>query len=431
MSPEYRIQTLRAEIAAHDHRYYVLDDPTVPDAEYDRLMRELREIEAARPDLVTDSSPTQRVSGAPSKALAAVQHRHPMLSIDNAMTSEEAAQFVARCAAAVGQSASVMRWTVEPKYDGLSASLVYEDGKLVLAATRGDGSVGEDVTAQVRTIRSVPLDISDAMMKALGLIEPLRRFEVRGEVLMSRKAFEELNATQLAEGGKLFANPRNAAAGSLRQLDPAVTARRQLSFFAYGIAGHDGEFISDLQYERLELLKALGFKVSERVTRVSTLEEMSAFHDAMIRDRASLPFDVDGMVIKVDDLMYQQMMGWNTRTPKWAVAWKFPPEEMISVVEDIAIQVGRTGTLTPVAKIRPVFVGGATVSSVTLHNLDQIRLKDVRLGARSPLHGRSALRCATSAPHPALHLPSRHGHRRAGRRGGEPADGRRPRGTTE
>lgn len=365
-----RIEELRALVEHHNHRYYVLDDPEISDAQYDSLFRELQALENAHPELFAPDSPTQRVGGVALDAFGTVAHSVPMLSIGNAMTATELQAFMASAAKELGTSPDQLVVFGEPKYDGLSAALRYEDGVLVQAATRGDGFTGEDVTAQVRTIRNVPL----------RLREPLT-LEVRGEVLMEKADFEALNARQVATGEKKFANPRNAAAGSLRQLDPKVTAKRRLKFYAYGVA--DGAALSSRaqrQGEILVFLKSLGFAVSPEARACCGTEEAQQLYEAIQARRAALPFDIDGVVFKLDRLDQQRRLGWNSRTPRWAVAYKFPPEEMTTRLLDIEIQVGRTGVLTPVARLEPVFVGGVTVANATLHNLDEIRRKDVRIG---------------------------------------------------
>lgn len=377
--PAIRIAALRQQIREHDHRYYVLDDPTVSDAEYDQLFRELVDLERAHPEQVVPDSPTQRVGGEPLAAFEKVKHARPMLSIDNAMNAESALAFYTRTAEELG-TAEPLVFTAEPKYDGLSCSLVYEHGALALAATRGDGETGENVTAQVRTIRNVPLSLLDGLFPNGA---PPARFEVRGEVLMERATFEAVNAAQRAAGEKEFVNARNAAAGSLRQLDPAKTAARGLKFFAYALGVCDGlASPPDTQYGVLTLLQSLGFTVFPGYAQVKGGAALVQFFEGMQRMRASLPFDIDGVVFKVNDLALQHRLGWVSRTPRWAIAFKFPPEEAQTRLHAIDVQVGRTGVLTPVARLEPVFVGGVWVRNATLHNLDEIRRKDLRIGDR-------------------------------------------------
>lgn len=366
--PIERVATLRELVSRLAHAYYVIGVSQVADGEYDALFSELEQMELQHPDLVTPDSPTQRIGGAPLKELPSVKHRRPMLSIANAMTDEEAERFVVSVASELGISAEAIRLVKEPKYDGLAISLTYEDGLLVQGATRGDGETGEEVTAQCRTIQSIPLK----------LVDPLT-VEVRGEVLMLTADFNEVNARQQAAGEKPFANPRNAAAGSLRQLNPKITAKRKLSFFAYGIADAAAYGLTD-QMETLQFLKGQGFCVSDLAETVVGLQGLKASFLEAAKLRPSLGFGIDGITYKVASFEQQEQLGWNARTPKWAVARKFAPEEMPSLVQAITVQVGRTGAITPVARLKPVFVGGVTVSNGTLHNLQQIRMKDVRIG---------------------------------------------------
>lgn len=366
-----RLEQLRREIARHDHAYYVLDAPIIPDAEYDRLMRELREIEAAHPDWITPDSPSQRVGGAPLAGFAEVRHAVPMLSLDNAMGMDELADFDRRVRERLGTDHAV-EYNAEPKIDGLAISLRYEDGLLVRAATRGDGERGEDVTANVRTVHAIPLRLMGEGWPAV--------LEVRGEVYMPRKGLAALNARLEQAGEKTFANPRNAAAGSLRQLDSRITATRPLSFFAYGWGEVDGLALPERHSAMLERLRDWGLPVNplnEVVLGVAGAKDYAA---RILARRESLDYDIDGVVFKVDDLADQMELGFVARAPRWAVAYKFPPEEELTELVDVDWQVGRTGALTPVARLNPVHVGGVTVSNATLHNLDQIRLKDIRIG---------------------------------------------------
>ncbi|WP_153159530.1 NAD-dependent DNA ligase LigA [Zoogloea sp. 1C4] len=376
-SPETcaRVAALRAEIAAHDHAYYVLAEPTVPDAEYDRLFRELQDLESAHPELVTPDSPTQRVGGAPSPELASVQHAVPMLSIrtETDTTDQGAMAFDARVRRALGldESAPPVGYAAELKFDGLAISLRYENGVLVQAATRGDGSTGEDVTRNVRTLRKVPLRLRGDAPAVL---------EVRGEIYMRRDDFERLNAAQAAAGQKVFVNPRNAAAGSLRQLDPNITAQRPLSFFAYGLGEVVGWAMPDTHSAILDALAAFGLPVCEHRRCVAGPEGLAQFHADMAALRESLPFDIDGVVYKVDSIVRQRELGFVSREPRWAVAHKYPAQEVATRLLGIDVQVGRTGAITPVARLEPVFVGGVTVTNATLHNQGEIDRKDVRIG---------------------------------------------------
>jgi len=364
-----RIRELRGQIRHHDYRYYVLDDPEISDARYDALMRELRELEAAHPELVVPDSPTQRVAGAPAAGFGEVVHAVPMLSIDNAFTEEELLDFDRRVRERLDQES--VEYCAEPKIDGLAISLRYEHGRLALAATRGDGSRGEDVTANVRTIRSVPLVLEDAAPPLL---------EVRGEVFMTRRAFEALNRRAAERDEKTFANPRNAAAGSLRQLDPRVTAERGLDACFYGLGVTEGGQAPRRQSELLALLRKLGLPTCRDNEIVSGAAGCLDYYARMQQRRASLGYDIDGVVYKVDRVDWQRELGFVARAPRWAVAHKFPAQEETTVVRDVEFQVGRTGALTPVARLEPVFVGGVTVSNVTLHNMDELARKDVRIG---------------------------------------------------
>ncbi|MDK2797046.1 MAG: ligase [Tepidiphilus sp.] len=365
-----RARWLREEIARLDYAYYVLAEPLVPDAEYDRLFRELVELEARYPELVTPDSPTQRVGGKPAPEFAEVRHEVPMLSLTNAYTDEEVFAFDRRCRELLGVER--IRYACEPKFDGLAISLIYRDGLFSLGATRGDGFTGEDVTANLRTLRSIPL--------RLRLDSPPTLLEVRGEVLMTREDFKRLNEAQLKAGEKTFVNPRNAAAGSLRQLDPRVTAKRPLRFFAYQLVRLEGHPWPETHSKALALLQRWGFPLSDAREVTEGAEGLLAYYRRMEADRDRLPFDIDGVVYKVDDLSAQQRLGTIARAPRWAIAHKFPPQEEITRLVGIEVQVGRTGALTPVARLEPVFVGGVTVTNATLHNEDYIRDKDIRIG---------------------------------------------------
>ena len=365
-----RVARLREQLELHNHRYYVLDEPLISDAEYDAQFRELQQLEAEHPELVSAESPTQRVGAAPLPEFAAVSHRQPMLSLNNAFGDEEVEAFDRRVREAVG--AEEIEYAVEPKFDGLAVSLVYEDGVLARGATRGDGYSGEDVTTNLRTIRSIPLRLSGGALP--------RILEIRGEVLMLRADFEQLNRQQAARGEKTFVNPRNAAAGSLRQLDSRITAGRRLSFFAYGLGLTEPRLQVESQSQVIDFINKIGLKVARERDRVKGVSGLLAYYRRIGEARAGLPYDIDGVVYKVDNLAWQQQLGYVSRAPRFAIAHKFPAEEATSVVLGIDVQVGRTGVLTPVARLQPVFVGGVTVTNATLHNLDQVRAKDVHEG---------------------------------------------------
>ena len=373
--PAARAEALRREIEHHSYQYYALDAPTISDAAFDSLMRELREIEAAHPELVTASSPTQRVGGYVGEQFAPVVHERRMYSLDNAMDLDELDEWMERTAEACGGSLPPL--CCELKIDGSSIALTYEDGVLVRAATRGDGTTGEDVTVNMRTVRDVPLRLRD---EARGAIAPgVETLELRGEVYMPKKSFEALNAAAEEEGRAPFANPRNAAAGSLRQKDPAVTKMRDLSTFMYAIAD-DGALEVEGQWELLQWLRKAGFHVNPDVRLCATAEEVRGFCRECLDRRKSLPYEIDGVVVKVNDFARQRAMGFTARAPRWAIAFKFPPEEKTTLLRDITVQVGRTGALTPVAELVPVVVAGSTVARATLHNLDEVHRKDVRVG---------------------------------------------------
>ncbi|WP_066095872.1 NAD-dependent DNA ligase LigA [Xanthomonas massiliensis] len=376
--PAARAAELRRRIDDASHRYYVLDEPDIPDIEYDRMMRELEALEAAHPDLVSADSPTRRVGAAPSSKFAPVVHKVPMLSLANAFSEAEVREFVARIRERTGRDDLV--FSAEPKMDGLAIGLRYEDGVLVQAATRGDGTTGEDVTANVRTVRVIPLRLR-APDDAAGAAFPVPPvLEVRGEVYMPRAGFETYNAQARLHGGKVLANPRNGAAGSLRQLDPRVTARRPLAFYAYGLGEVEGGAMPDTHSGILALLKSWGLPVSDLVERVHGADGLLDYYRRIGAARDGLPFDIDGVVYKLDDLAGQREMGFVARAPRWAIAHKFPAQEQTTVVEGIDVQIGRTGAATPVARLRPVHVAGVVVSSATLHNADQVARLDVRVG---------------------------------------------------
>ena len=356
------IGQLREELARHNHRYYVLDDPSVPDAEYDRLMRRLRELEAQHPELVTPDSPTQRVGGAALDAFTSVRHEVPMLSLDNVFSEDELRGFDRRVRERLVEAGDI-RYCCEPKLDGVALSLLYEQGLLVRGATRGDGSSGEDITANVRTIPSIPLRLRGEGWPA--------RLEVRGEVYMPRAGFEAFNRRALDADGKTFVNPRNAAAGSLRQLDPRITAQRPLEFCAYGVGVSTGG-LPQTQSLLLAQLKEWGLRCSPEVRVADGVAACLAYYEDLLQRRPTLAHDIDGIVFKVDSIALQERLGFVARAPRWAVAHKFPAEEEMTRLEDVEFQVGRTGAITPVARLAPVFVGGVTVSNATLHNMDEI-----------------------------------------------------------
>jgi DNA ligase (NAD+) len=370
-----RIDALRAEIARHDHAYYVLDAPTVPDAEYDRLFAQLLRLEAEHPEFDSPDSPTHRVGGAAAAAFGQVVHAVPMLSLLNAFADEEVRGFDRRVREAVqsaGLDAAELRYCAELKFDGLAVSLRYDDGRFVRGATRGDGAVGEDVTANLRTVRSIPLRLHGPVP---------RRLEVRGEVLMFRRDFERMNARQVERGERAFVNPRNAAAGSLRQLDPALTARRPLRFLAYGLGEvSDDRPVPATHAALLDWFETLGLPVGPHRCTVRDAEGLLAFYSETGAMRPALPYDIDGVVYKVDQRDWHEAIGFVARAPRFAIAHKFPAEEALTELLGIDVQVGRTGVLTPVARLEPVFVGGVTVTNATLHNEDELARKDLMIG---------------------------------------------------
>lgn len=377
-----RMRALREQLHHHAHQYYVLDAPQIPDAEYDRLFQELQAIEAAHPDWVTPDSPTQRVGGKVLDAFAPVRHAIPMLSIrtetDTESSGAENFDVRVRKELKLAETDPPVEYVAELKFDGLAMSLRYEQGVLVQAATRGDGETGEDVTQNIRTIGQIPLRLP-------GSVPPV--LEVRGEVYMRRDDFEAMNEKQREKGEKTFVNPRNAAAGAVRQLDPGIAAQRPLSFFAYGLgevtpAGHGGPAFTT-HYAMLQTLKSWGFPVADQVDIAQGAPELVAYHQRIGSQRDQLPFDIDGVVYKVNSLALQRQLGFVTREPRWAVAHKYPAQEQVTVVLGIDVQVGRTGKLTPVARLDPVFVGGTTVSNATLHNLFELRRKKVRVGDKA------------------------------------------------
>ena len=369
-NPAARAEELRAQLRDASHRYYVLDAPTLSDAEYDRLFRELEQLEADHPDLITPDSPTRRVGAAPSEKFAKVTHRRQMMSLANAMTEDKFLEFDARVHRLFGDEP--LRYVVEPKLDGLAVTLRYENGRLVQGATRGDGLTGEDVTANLRTIKMVPLQLGG---------RPPAVFEARGEVFINKRDFVRMNEEREKAGEPTFVNPRNCAAGSLRQLDPRITAQRPLSIFFYEVGETPGLTFAT-HWEKLALLRELGLRTNPENALCESLPEVKEKYRRMLAMRHEPPYEIDGSVVKVDSEDQRRRLGAVSRTPRWAIAYKFPAEEEATTVEDIFVSVGRTGALTPVAALKPVHVGGVTVSRATLHNEDELRRKDVRVGDR-------------------------------------------------
>ncbi len=370
-SLQARLDELKQQLHYHSVRYYVEDDPQIPDAEYDRLMRELLDIEASHPEWVTIDSPSQRVGGQPLSMFSQVTHEIPMLSLDNVFNDEEMDAFYQRISDRL-PLAKIGKFCCEPKLDGLAVSLLYENGVLTQAATRGDGTTGENITENVRTIPSIPL-------KLVGEGWPTR-IEVRGEVFMPKAGFEKLNEMARKKGDKVFVNPRNAAAGSLRQLDSRITAKRPLAFYAYAVGVVEGATLANSHYQRFVQLKGWGLPMSPEARLVDSIEEVKAYYQDIMRRRDSLSYEIDGVVFKVDDIEIQQQLGFVARAPRWAIAYKFPAHEELTILRDVEFQVGRTGAITPVAKLEPVFVGGVTVSNATLHNADEIERLGVKIG---------------------------------------------------
>jgi DNA ligase (NAD+) len=366
-----RVDELRSEINEHNYRYYVLDAPVISDARYDKLLRELQVLEHDHPELITPDSPTQRVGATPAKEFGEVRHKVPMTSMDNAFEESEVCDWDERVRKGLGTDKAI-HYTAEPKFDGTSISLRYEDGVLVSAGTRGDGTTGEDVTQNVRTIRSVPLRLHGKGWPKI--------LEVRGEIVIPKKDFEKLNAEQLKQGGKVFANPRNAAAGSLRQLDSRITAARPLSFFPWGLGEVNGGEVPEQYSGVVGKLRDWGFRTTDLFKQVKGAEGCLEYYAVIGAKRDRLPFEIDGVVYKVDDLPARDKLGYTARAPRWAIAHKFPAQEETTVVEDIQASVGRTGVVTPVAVLKPVHVSGVTVTHATLHNQDEVERKDVRIG---------------------------------------------------
>ena len=367
------LETLRQTLRKYEYHYHVLDNPLVPDAEYDRLMNELKNLEWQHPEWITPDSPTQRVGAKPLEGFAQITHELPMLSLDNAFSDEELDGFLRRIENLIAQDPEKMTFCCEPKLDGLAVSILYENGSLVQAATRGDGTTGEDITANIRTIRNIPLK--------LNLENPPARLEVRGEVFMPQKGFNILNERALEKGEKTFANPRNAAAGSLRQLDPKVTRQRPLELNAYSIGIYESDDeLPSTHYARLQWLKSIGIPVNGEIRLATGREELLKFYAEIQSKRPNLGYDIDGTVLKVNDIALQEQLGFISRSPRWAIAYKFPAQEEMTVLNDVEFQVGRTGAITPVAKLEPVFVAGVTVSNATLHNGDEIERLGVVIG---------------------------------------------------
>ncbi len=370
---EVQINKLRDQINEHNYRYYVLNDPRVSDAEFDQLFQKLKDLEEQYPELITSDSPTQRVGAKPQKEFSEVKHAVPMLSLENGFTDEDIFNFNQRIQDRL-HTTEAIEYVCEPKLDGLAVTLIYENGVLVRAATRGDGETGEDITENIRTIQMVPLHLR-------GTNFP-RVIEVRGEVYMPKKGFHELNARAEKKGEKIFVNPRNAAAGSLRQLNPKITAERPLEIFCYGVGVTEGIELPLLQNDMYALLKDLGLRVNDEVKVVDGIENCLKYQLAMTKKRNALPYEIDGVVIKVNSIADQHKLGFVSRAPRWAIAHKFPAEEVQTIVESVEFQVGRTGALTPVARLQPVFVSGVTVSNATLHNMDEVIRKDIHIGDR-------------------------------------------------
>ena len=372
MSLQQQIDTLRQDLRRYEYEYHVLDNPTIPDAEYDRLFHQLKALEAAYPELITADSPTQRVGAKPLSGFAQIRHEIPMLSLDNAFSDEEFYAFVKRIEDRLIRLPEPLTFCCEPKLDGLAVSILYVNGVLTQAATRGDGTTGEDITANIRTIRNIPLQ--------LLMDNPPARLEVRGEVFMPHAGFERLNQLALEKGEKTFANPRNAAAGSLRQLDPKITSKRPLVLNAYSIGIAEGVDLPNTHYDRLQWLKSIGIPVNPEIRLCNGTDEVLDFYRDIQNKRSSLGYDIDGTVLKINDIALQEKLGFISKAPRWAIAYKFPAQEELTRLNDVEFQVGRTGAITPVAKLEPVFVAGVTVSNATLHNGDEIERLDIAIG---------------------------------------------------
>ena len=367
-----QINQLRETLRHHEYLYHVLDAPEIPDSEYDRLFHQLKALEQQHPELITPNSPTQRVGAKPLSGFAQITHEIPMLSLDNAFSDEEFNAFVKRIQDRLTVLPEKLEFCCEPKLDGLAVSILYVNGALTQAATRGDGTTGEDITLNIRTIRNIPLQLLTD--------NPPARLEVRGEVFMPQAGFERLNETALANGEKTFANPRNAAAGSLRQLDPKITSQRPLTLNAYGIGVAEGVELPDTHYARLQWLKSLGIPVNSEIQLCDGVENVLNFYRTIQQKRPNLGYDIDGTVLKINSIALQQELGFIAKAPRWAIAYKFPAQEEMTVLNDVEFQVGRTGAITPVAKLEPVFVAGVTVSNATLHNGDEIERLNIAIG---------------------------------------------------
>ncbi len=367
-----QIEQLRESLRYHEYQYHVLDNPQIPDAEYDRLFHQLKALEQQYPEYLTEDSPTQRVGAKPLSGFAQVTHEIPMLSLDNAFSDEDFAAFVRRIQERLIALPNPLTFCCEPKLDGLAVSILYVNGKLTQAATRGDGTTGEDITLNIRTIRNIPLQLRTE--------HPPARLEVRGEVFMPQAGFEKLNEVALQHGEKTFANPRNAAAGSLRQLDPKITSQRPLMLNAYNIGIAEGVELPTTHYARLQWLKSVGIPINNEIQLCDGIENVLKFYRTMAEKRSTLGYDIDGTVIKVNDIDLQRELGFISKAPRWAVAYKFPAQEELTQLKAVEFQVGRTGAITPVAKLEPVFVAGVTVSNATLHNGDEIERLDIAIG---------------------------------------------------
>ncbi len=372
-SIETQLEHLREKLREYEYHYHVLDNPLVPDAEYDRLMNELKNLEWQYPEFITSDSPTQRVGAKPLDGFAQITHEIPMLSLDNAFSDDDLTGFLRRIEDRIAINSNQIEFCCEPKLDGLAVSILYVDGVLTQAATRGDGTTGEDITANIRTIRNIPLKLKSS--------NPPHRLEVRGEVFMPQQGFEQLNEKALAKGEKTFANPRNAAAGSLRQLDPKITSQRPLMLNAYNIGVYESDDeLPTTHFDRLQWLKTLGIPVNAEITLATGSQALTAFYQKIQAKRSSLGYDIDGTVLKVNEIALQEQLGFISKAPRWAIAYKFPAQEEMTILNDVEFQVGRTGAITPVAKLEPVFVAGVTVSNATLHNGDEIERLGIAIG---------------------------------------------------
>ncbi|MDG6465557.1 NAD-dependent DNA ligase LigA [Glaesserella parasuis] len=372
-SIETQLEHLREKLREYEYHYHVLDNPLVPDAEYDRLMNELKNLEWQHPELIRSDSPTQRVGAKPLDGFAQITHETPMLSLDNAFSDDDLTGFLRRIEDRIAINSNQIEFCCEPKLDGLAVSILYVDGVLTQAATRGDGTTGEDITANIRTIRNIPLKLKSS--------NPPHRLEVRGEVFMPQQGFEQLNEKALAKGEKTFANPRNAAAGSLRQLDPKITRQRPLMLNAYNIGVYESDDeLPTTHFDRLQWLKTLGIPVNAEITLATGSQALTAFYQKIQAKRSSLGYDIDGTVLKVNKIVLQEQLGFISKAPRWAIAYKFPAQEEMTILNDVEFQVGRTGAITPVAKLEPVFVAGVTVSNATLHNGDEIERLGIAIG---------------------------------------------------